>query len=76
MIQHFCDRCNKKIALRGNDYIASRVTFGRNPGHQDGWVVEWSIRKEYEGNPTDLCASCVSELVNAAVEEKTISSMV
>jgi hypothetical protein len=66
--KHFCDKCGAEIDLPGNDYGTSQVVFARTLGHEDGWRVNWQIRREYEGNNTDLCRRCTFALIKHAVE--------
>ena len=69
-LKYYCDKCGAEISSPGNDYSASQVLFHRTLGHYDGWKVEWEIRREYDGKPTDLCKRCMLILIKQATREK------
>jgi hypothetical protein len=68
--KHFCEKCGKEINMKGNDYMASLILFGRTSGREDGWRITFDIRREYDGKPTDLCAKCVTEIIEQAMAER------
>jgi hypothetical protein len=63
--KHYCNECKREIHLPGNG--RSQTTYGRSPGKEDGWKIEFQIHREYNGGRDDLCVDCCVKIMKSAI---------